>query len=115
MVNLTKVLLTIILLSSKISNADSPLTSVEFWRSSTNKYVLKIGNKTGKQKLNRSMFNFLTDQKISSFDKYCLVNSMGWEYNSKIQNHKLFLKFIYKKNGFQKNQFDYDYPTPFLL
>jgi hypothetical protein len=115
MVNLTKVVLTIILLSSKISNADSPLTSVEFWRSSTNKYVLKIGNKTGKQKLNRSMFNFLTDQKISSFDKYCLVNSIGWEYSSKIKNHKLFLKFIYKKNGFQKNQFDYDYPTSFLL
>ena len=40
---------------------------------------------------------------------------MGWEYNSKIQNHTLFLKFIYKKNGVQKNQFDYDYPTPFLL
>lgn len=115
MVNLTKVVLIIILLSSKISNADSPLTSVEFWRSSSNKYVLKIGNKIGKQKLNQSMFNFLTDQKISSFDKYCLVNSMGWEYNSKIQNHTLFLKFIYKKNGFQKNQFDYDYPTPFLL
>ena len=115
MVNLTKVVLIIILLSSKISNADSPLTSVEFWRSSSNKYVLKIGNKIGKQKLNQSMFNFLTDQKISSFDKYCLVNSMGWEYNSKIQNHTLFLKFIYKENGFQKNQFDYDYPTPFLL
>ena len=115
MVNLTKVVLTIILLSSKISNADSPLTSVEFWRSSSNKYVLKIGNKIGKQKLNQSMFNFLTDQKISSFDKYCLVNSIGWEYNSKIQNHTLFLKFIYKKNGFQKNQFDYDYPTPYLL
>ena len=115
MVNLTKVVLIIIFLSSKISNADSPLTSVEFWRSSSNKYVLKIGNKIGKQKLNQSMFNFLTDQKISSFDKYCLVNSMGWEYNSKIQNHTLFLKFIYKKNGFQKNQFDYDYPTPFLL
>lgn len=115
MVNLTKVVLIIILLSSKISNADSPLTSVEFWRSSSNKYVLKIGNKTGKQKLNRSMFNFLTDQKISSFDKYCLVNSIGWEYSSKIKNHKLFLKFIYKKNGFQKNQFDYDYPTSFLL
>ena len=115
MVNLTKVVLIIILLSSKISNADSPLTSVEFWRSSTNKYVLKIGNRIGKQKLNQSMFNFLTDKKISSFDKYCLVNSMGWEYNSKIQNHILFLKFIYKKNGFKKNQFDYDYPTPFLL
>ena len=115
MVNLTKVVLTIILLSSKILNADSPLTSVEFWRSSSNKYVLKIGNKIGKQKLNQSMFNFLTDQKTSSFDKYCLVNSMGWEYNSKIQNHTLFLKFIYKKNGVQKNQFDYDYPTPFLL
>ena len=115
MVNLTKVVLTIILLSSKILNADSPLTSVEFWRSSSNKYVLKIGNKIGKQKLNQSMFNFLTDQKISSFDKYCLVNSIGWEYNSKIQNHTLFLKFIYKKNGVQKNQFDYDYPTPFLL
>ena len=115
MLNLTKVVLTIILLSSKILNADSPLTSVEFWRSSSNKYVLKIGNKIGKQKLNQSMFNFLTDQKTSSFDKYCLVNSMGWEYNSKIQNHTLFLKFIYKKNGVQKNQFDYDYPTPFLL
>ena len=115
MVNLTKVVLTIILLSSKILNADSPLTSVEFWRSSSNKYVLKIGNKIGKQKLNQSMFNFLTDQKTSSFDKYCLVNSIGWEYNSKIQNHTLFLKFIYKKNGVQKNQFDYDYPTPFLL
>ncbi len=53
MKNLIKLFFLTILLSPSITNADSPLTSIEFWRSSTNKYVLKIGNKTGKQKLNQ--------------------------------------------------------------
>ena len=119
MKNLIKLLFLTILLSPSITNADSPLTSVEFWRSSKNKYVLKIGNKTGKQKLNQSIFKFLVDPKINTFDKFCLVNSMGWEYKSENQNHLLFLKFIQKefnrKNIFPKNHFDYENPIPYLL
>ena len=119
MKNLIKLLLLTFLLSPSITNADSPLTSVEFWRSSKNKYVLKIGNKTGKQKLNQSIFKFLVDPKINTFDKFCLVNSMGWEYKSENQNHLLFLKFIekslYRKKRFSKNYFDYENPIPYLL
>jgi hypothetical protein len=119
MKNLIKLLFLTILLSPSITNADSPLTSIEFWRSSKNKYVLKIGNKTGKQKLNKSIFKFLVDPKINTFDKFCLVNSMGWEYKSENQNHLLFLKFIQKgfnrKNIFPKNHFDYENPIPYLL
>lgn len=119
MINLNKILIFVSLFSISITHADSPLTSVEFWRSSKHKYVLKIGEKSGKQKLNQSMFKFLIDSKINTFEKYCLINSMGWEYNSKVKNHLLFLKYIKKtlirKNGDSLNDFDIEHPFPFLL
>ncbi len=119
MTNLNKILILISLFSISAAHADSPLTSVDFWRSSKHKYVLKIGEKPGKQKLNQSMFKFLINSKINTFDKYCLINSMGWEYNSKVINHLLFLKYLKKDLSKKKrnllNDFDIERPVPLLL
>ncbi|NVK75289.1 MAG: hypothetical protein HWE24_17600, partial [Oceanospirillaceae bacterium] len=78
--------------------ADSPLTSIEFWRGSKDSYILKIGNKVGKQKLNKKMYNYLMNPSIDSFNKYSLINSLGWEYNTQVKNSDIFLNFFYKSN-----------------
>jgi len=90
----------VILFFLPLSNckADSPLTSIEFWRGSKDSYILKIGNKVGKQKLNKKMYHYLMNPSIDSFNKYSLINSLGWEYNTQVKNSDIFLNFFYKSN-----------------
>ena len=92
----SKIILLIILflLPINFSLADSPLTSIEFWRVSKNNYALEIGEKEGKQMLDKRMFEFLMDPLIDSFDKYSLINSLGWEFNSKVNNSLIFLNYF---------------------
>lgn len=73
--------------------ADSPLTSIEFWKSSTDPFVLNIGEKDGKQMLNKTIYEYLMSPLKNNFDKFSLVNAMGWEYNSEIKNSEIFLDY----------------------
>ena len=78
--------------------ADSPLTSIEFWKVSEDSYVLKIGKERGKKKLDNVIFKFLTDSNTTIFDKIALVNAMGWDSNSKFKNSEIFLNKLKKEH-----------------
>lgn len=74
--------------------ADSSLTSIEFGKVSRNKYVIRVVEKELKQRLDKNMFEFHMDLSMDSFDKYSLINSLGWEFNNKIKNSLIFLNHI---------------------
>ena len=90
-------LLTVCFFSNNLM-ADSPLTSIEFWKVSEDSYVLKIGKEPGKKKLDNVIFKFLTDSNTTIFDKIALVNAMGWDSNSKFKNSKIFLNKLKKEH-----------------
>lgn len=90
-------LLTVCFFSNNLM-ADSPLTSIEFWKVSEDSYVLKIGKEPGKKKLDNVIFKFLTDSNTTTFDKIALVNAMGWDSNSKFKNSKIFLNKLKKEH-----------------
>ena len=90
-------LLTVCFFSNNLM-ADSPLTSIEFWKASEDSYVLKIGKEPGKKKMDKRMFNYLMSTDVIVFDKLALINALGWEFNSKLENSKLFLDKL-KKSG----------------
>ena len=90
-------LLTVCFFSNNLM-ADSPLTSIEFWKVSEDLYVLKIGKEPGKKKLDNVRFKFLTDSNTTIFDKIALVNAMGWDSNSKFKNSEIFLNKLKKEH-----------------
>lgn len=90
-------LLTVCFFSNNLM-ADSPLTSIEFWKVSEDSYVLKIGKERGKKKLDNVIFKFLTDSNTTIFDKIALVNAMGWDSNSKFKNSEIFLNKLKKEH-----------------
>ena len=90
-------LLTVCFFSNNLM-ADSPLTSIEFWKVSEDLYVLKIGKKPGKKKMDKRMFNYLMSDDVNVFEKYALINALGWEFNSKLENSKLFLNKLKKRS-----------------
>lgn len=90
-------LLTVCFFSNNLM-ADSPLTSIEFWKVSEDSYVLKIGKEPGKKKLDNVIFKFLTDSNTTIFDKIALVNAMGWDSNSKFKNSEIFLNKLKKEH-----------------
>lgn len=96
--NFFKISLIIFLLNTHLCLADSPLTSIEFWRGSKDTYVIKIGNKPGKQKLDKQMFNYLMNPKKSTFEKFALINALKWEFKSDIVNSKKFIEYLKTKN-----------------
>lgn len=78
--------------------ADSPLTSIDFWNISKDAYILKIGNKPGKQKLDKQMFNYLTNPNNSTFEKFALINALKWDFKSDIANSKKFIEYLKTEN-----------------
>jgi len=96
--NFFKISLIIFLLNTHLCLADSPLTSIEFWRGSKDTYVIKIGNKPGKQKLDKQMFNYLMNPNNSTFEKFALINALKWEFKSDIVNSKKFIEYLKTKN-----------------
>lgn len=89
-----KTLPILLLFNFHICLADSPLTSINFWSSSKDNYVLKIGNKPGKQRLNKQMFNYLMNPYNPTFEKFALINALKWEFNSDLFNSKKFIEYI---------------------
>ena len=90
-------LLTVCFFSNSLM-ADSPLTSIEFWKVSEDSYVLKIGKKPGKKKINKRIFNHLMSNDVNVYEKFALINALGWEFNSKLENSKLFLNKLKKRS-----------------
>ena len=88
----------IILISLFISlqcAADSPLTSISFWRISDNYLVQQTGCLEGEKRLNNKTFNFLVNPEIAVFHKIALVNALGWELDrSTSSNSKVFLEML---------------------
>jgi len=88
----------IILISLFISlqcAADSPLTSISFWRISDNYLVQQTGCLEGEKRLNNKNFNLLVNPEIPIFHKIALVNALGWEFDrSTSSNSKVFLEML---------------------
>lgn len=78
--------------------ADSPLTTISYWTSVEDAFVLSIGNKPGKKKLTKKMISYFNNPDIDTFNKLALINAIGWEFQSKISNADVYLKSIIKKN-----------------
>lgn len=88
-------LLTVCFFSNNLM-ADSPLTSIEFWKASEDSYVLKIGKEPGKKMMDKRMFNYLMSSNVTVFDKLALINALGWEFNSEVRNSEIFLDKLKK-------------------
>ena len=88
------VLLASMMIISNYGMADSPLTTIDFWKTSQDPYVQKIGSKYGKKRLNKEMFSFLMRNDLPAFDKLALINALGWEFKSNISNSGLFAKYL---------------------
>lgn len=81
-----------LLLCSFNCAADSPLTSISFWKISGNNLVQQTGCLEGEKRLNNKTFNFLVNPEITVFHKIALVNALGWEFDSSTtSNSKVFL------------------------
>lgn len=103
--NFFKISLIIFLLNTHLCLADSPLTSIDFWNISKDAYIIKIGNKTGKQKLDKQMFKYLMNPNNSSFEKFALINALKWEFKSDITNSKKFIEYL-KTENYNKDELD---------
>lgn len=103
--NLFIISLIIFLLKTHLCLADSPLTSIYFWNISEDAYILKIGNKPGKQKLDKQMFNYLMNPNNSTFEKFALINALKWEFKSDIANSKKFIEYL-KTENYNKDELD---------
>lgn len=86
------------LCASSYLYADSPLTSINYWKSVDDAYVLSIGNKPGKKKLTKKMISYFNNPDINTFNKLALINAIGWEFQSKVNNSEIYLKSIIKKH-----------------
>ena len=106
------------LLLSFNAQADSPLTSIKFWNLSNEKLVLKTGKKPGKKTLNKKMVDFLFDSNQSTFDKIALVNAIGWEFGSEVENAAIFMESAEKRylsNLKKADKKSYDFEKEFFL
>jgi hypothetical protein len=79
--------------------ADSPLTSVSFWKNSQNPLVQRTGSLKGKKKLNNKMYRMIVDPHTDLLDKITLINAISWEFDSKVSNSNIFLNKIKKECG----------------
>ena len=77
--------------------ADSPLTSVSFWKTSQNSLVQRTGNLKGKKKLNNRRYRMIVDPQTDLLDKITLINAISWEFDSKVSNSNIFLNKIKKE------------------
>ncbi|WP_299057143.1 hypothetical protein [uncultured Polaribacter sp.] len=88
----------LLFISTFYSRADSPLTSIKYWNTINDSFVLFIGNISGKQKLTKKMITYLQDPEINTFNKLTLINAIGWEFQSKVKNSSTYLNFLIKKH-----------------
>ena len=84
---------------SLVGFADSPLTSVSFWKTSQNSLIQRTGSLKGKKKLNNRRYRMIVDPQIDLLDKITLINAMSWEFDSEVSNSNIFLNKIKKECG----------------
>jgi hypothetical protein len=101
---ITKNLLTILFLflsSSKVF-ADSPLTSIEFYKVySTEKIIEEAANSNGV--LTGKLMIYLSNPLHPIDVKMALINRLGWNSKGK-KNSKIFMKYLIKKYGFKTDE-----------
>lgn len=101
---ITKKILAILFLflsSSKVF-ADSPLTSIEFYKAYSTEIIIREatnsnGILTGKLKI------YLADPLQPIDVKMALINRLGWNTKGK-KNSKIFIKYLKKKYGFKTDE-----------
>lgn len=104
-----KKLAVLFLLVGKIAFADSPLTSIDFYKAYLNVPMVKKA-KASKGKISSEVLGFLTDEENHQADKLAVINALGWNHNN--ANSEVYRDHIIKTKKY-KSDFG-DHYTAFL-
>lgn len=77
------------------SYADSPLTSIEIWRTFPENLEIQKTLKT--KKISNSTIEFILNETNSLQIRICVINALGWNMNSNKYNSRKLLKAILEK------------------
>ena len=91
----------LILFSSKISLADSPLTSTPFWMAYEDEKEIKYAKENG---LDEKVLKQLAGKKLSCDKKLAIINCFGWGsgYTETFENY-----LLEKRKGLTRDVFKY--------
>ena len=95
-----KKLLLLLLLIGKIAFADSPLTSIDFYKAYLNIPMVKKA-KASKGKMTLEIMAFLVDEHNHQVEKLAVINALGW--NHKYRNSKRFRNYIIKNKRYRSD------------
>ena len=104
-----KKLAVLFLLVGKIAFADSPLTSIDFYKAYLNVPMVKKA-KASKGKISSGILGFLTDKENQQAEKLAMINALGWKHKN--VNSKVYRDHIIKTKKY-KSEFG-DHYTAFL-
>ena len=87
---------------------DSPITTVNFWEESQNKYVCKTGS-SNHRKINQQLISFLENPTISEIDKISMVNALSWKFKSSYNNAEAYKASIQWQMASDSQKIIYSY------
>ena len=92
-----KKLAVLFLLVGKIAFADSPLTSIDFYKAYLNVHMVKKA-KASKGKMTAEIMAFLVDEHNQQAEKLAVINALGW--NHKHLNSENYKEYIIKAKNY---------------
>lgn len=92
-----KKLAVLFLLIGKIAFADSPLTSIDFYKAYLNVHMVKKA-KASKGKMTAEIMAFLVDEHNQQTEKLAIINALGW--NHKHLNSENYKEYIIKAKNY---------------
>jgi len=95
-----KKLAVLFLLVGKIAFADSPLTSIDFYKAYLNVPMVKKA-KASRGKMTPEIMAFLVDEENQQAEKLAVINALGW--NHKYRNSKRFRNYIIKTKRYRSD------------
>ncbi len=104
-----KSLSVLFILFSQVVLADSPLTSIEFYRAYLGNPMIEKAA-VSKGKITSEILGFLTDEENQQAEKLAVINALGWNHNN--TNSKVYRNHIIKTKNY-KSEFGGKY-TAFL-
>lgn len=106
---LIKTLSVLFILFSQVVLADSPLTSIEFYRAYLGNPMVEKAT-VSKGKISSEVLGFLTDEENHQDEKLAVINALGWNHNN--ANSEVYRDHIVKTKKY-KSDFG-DHYTAFL-
>jgi hypothetical protein len=97
--HLCTIFLGIFILISSFAKADSPLTSVEFYKAYEDVAIVKIASASEGQ-ITQSILEYLDNPKNLIDIKMAVINALGWDFDG-LQNAQLFYNYINRNETFK--------------